>query len=524
MPQMDARLVPVDDADNLARSEVRLSSSDVTLGRAFGNDVVLDDAQVSKSHAALRRDGGRWTVHDLGSSNGTYVNGMQIMKQELAPGDVLELGGCRFTFRAIEPAETRIDIVPESREGKTSILSVRAMQGFDPIGHIHDQMRLRGSYERVRAAFNAVRELIAQQDVRALCLRMLEVTFELVRAETGVVLLLDESGKPQPIATRSIHGDANTRIMVSSTIVERVIRERDAVLANDALVDERFATALSIVRANMRSVMCVPLIDKGRMLGLLHVGNTSHASAFTQDDLELLTGIGAGASVAVGNALLTAQLENEARARENLGRFLSPVVVEQVLQNDVEVARGGAEAEVTVLFADIRGFTSLTERTPAADVVALLNEYFDQMVEIVFRNGGILDKFIGDALMAVWGTPVRSPDDAVRAVAAAREMHDTLESFNAFRRDRGLEPIEIGIGLASGACIAGAIGARRRMDFTVIGDCVNLASRLAGQAVAGQVVSDETTFERAGSPASAKRREPTKVKGKAEAVQTFLLR
>ena len=522
---MDARLVPVDDADNLARAEVLLNgSADVTFGRAFGNVVVLDDAQVSKSHAVLRRDNGRWVIHDLGSSNGTYVNGMQVMKHTLESGDVLELGGCRFTFRPMGPAETRIDIVPESREGKTSILSVRAVQGFDPISHIHDQMRLRAGYERVRAAFNAVRELIALQDVRALCQRMLEVTFELVRAETGVVLLLDEANKPQPIATRSIHGDANTRIMVSSTIVERVIREQDAVLATDALVDERFSTAVSIVRANMRSVMCVPLIEKGRLLGLLHVGNTSQAAAFTQDDLELLTGIGAGASVAVGNALLTVQLENEARARESLGRFLSPNVVEQVLQNDVEVARGGTEAQVTVLFADIRGFTSLTERTPPAQVVALLNEYFDQMVEIVFRHGGTLDKFIGDALMAVWGTPVGHPDDAKRAAAAALEMHETLESFNMFRRDRGQEPVAIGIGLASGACIAGAIGARRRMDFTVIGDCVNLASRLAGQAAPGQVICDEPTFERAGSPKSATKREPTKVKGKAEAVQTFALR
>ncbi|MBC7793222.1 MAG: FHA domain-containing protein [Clostridia bacterium] len=521
---MEARLVPVDDPNNLARTEVPLKGPDVTFGRAFGNVVVLDDAQVSKSHAVLRGENGRWTIHDLGSSNGTYVNGMQVMQHVLEKDDVLELGGCRFTFREVGVQETHIDVVPESREGKTSILSVRAVQGFDPISHIHDQMRLRGSYERVRAAFSAVTELIAFTDVRALCQRMLEVTFEIVRAETGVVLLLDANNTPQPIATRSIHGDANTRIMVSSTIVERVIRERDAVLATDALVDERFAAAASIVRANMRSVMCVPLIEKGRLLGLLHVGNTSHVSAFTQDDLELLTGIGAGASVAVGNALLTHQLENEARARETLGRFLSPVVVEQVLQNDVELERGGAEAQVTVLFADIRGFTSLTERTPAADVVALLNEYFDQMVEIVFRHGGILDKFIGDALMAVWGTPVRNEDDATRAVAAAQEMHETLESFNAFRRDRGLEPVEIGIGLASGSCIAGAIGARRRMDFTVIGDCVNLASRLAGQATAGQIVSDEATFDRAGSPPSAKRREPTKVKGKAEAVQSYLMR
>ncbi|HSI02906.1 MAG TPA: adenylate/guanylate cyclase domain-containing protein, partial [Myxococcota bacterium] len=328
----------------------------------------------------------------------------------------------------------------------------------------------------------------------------------------------------QPIATRSLHGDSAQRVMVSRTVIDRVVKGREAILANDALVDERFSAAMSIVRANMRSVMCVPLVEKGRLLGMLHVGNTSHASAFTNDDLDMLSGLGAGASVAVGNALLSRRLEDESRAREALGRFLSPVVVERVLSNDVELERGGAEAQVTVLFADIRGFTTLSEQTPAAKVVALLNEYFDLMVEIVFRHGGALDKFIGDALMAVWGTPVHSDDDAKHAVAAAAEMHDTLVALNQRRRDRGEEPIAIGIGLASGSCVAGAMGARRRLDFTVIGDCVNLASRLAGAAGPGRIISDETTFKRAGSPATATRLEPAKVKGKAQPVQIFSLR
>ncbi len=522
---MDARLVPIDDSDNLAREEVQLRGADLTLGRAFGNGAVLDDAQVSKTHAVLRLGDGKWTVHDLGSSNGTFVNGMRVMRHTLHPGDVLEVGGCRFTFSL--PAErpsTQLQIVPESREGKTSVLAVNALEAFEPVARIDDTNKLKGNYERVRAAFAAVRELITLTDVRMLCQRMLEVTFDLVRAETGAVLLLDEKGEPQPIATRSIHGDAMTRVLVSRTIIDRVMGSSEAVLARDALADERFSAAMSIVRANMRSVMCVPLIDKGKVMGLLHVGNTSHASAFTEDDLDLLTGIGAGASVAVGNAVLSHQLESEARAREALGRFLSPVVVEQVISNDIEILRGGTHADVTVLFADIRGFTSLTERSEAADVVALLNDYFDQMVEVVFRHDGVLDKFIGDAVLGVWGTPVQSPEDAARAVAAANEMHETLESFNAFRRDRGAEPIAIGIGLASGACVTGAMGARRRMDFTIIGDCVNLASRLAGAAGPGRIISDELTFKRAGSPNSATRLDPAKVKGKAQSVQIFSLR
>jgi adenylate cyclase len=154
-------------------------------------------------------------------------------------------------------------------------------------------------------------------------------------------------------------------------------------------------------------------------------------------------------------------------------------------------------------------------------VVSLLNEYFDQMVEAVFEHGGVLDKYIGDALMAVWGTPVSQPEDASRAVAAACDMQQILVSLNAMRADRGAEPIGVGIGLASGVCVSGAIGARRRMEYTVIGDAVNLASRLAGMAGTGEVLCDEPTFRRAGEPAGSCELPPAQVKGKHRPVAVF---
>jgi adenylate cyclase len=156
-------------------------------------------------------------------------------------------------------------------------------------------------------------------------------------------------------------------------------------------------------------------------------------------------------------------------------------------------------------------------------VVSLLNEYFDQMVEVVFCHGGALDKFIGDALMAVWGMPVASDQDALRAVAAAQEMLSTLESFNMFRADRGEEAVRVGIGLATGSCVVGAIGARRRLDYTVIGDAVNLASRLADVAGPGQIICDAETYTRAGAPADAERLAPQQVKGKDQPVVIYRL-
>jgi adenylate cyclase len=267
--------------------------------------------------------------------------------------------------------------------------------------------------------------------------------------------------------------------------------------------------------------MCVPLASGNRIYGLLHVGNSREVGAFAPPDLELMTGIGAGAGLALSNAFLAHQVKEEARSREFLGRFLSPVVVDQVMTRKIDLRRGGQEVEVTVMFADIRGFTSLTERSRAGDVVALLNEYFDQMVEVVFRHAGVLDKFIGDALMAVWGAPLPEPDDARRALAAAAEMQDTVASYNQVRSDRGEEPIAIGIGLASGKCVSGTIGAHRRVEYTVIGDAVNLASRLAGVATPGQVLCDEETFRRAGSPSTARALAPVQVKGKTRPVPLY---
>jgi adenylate cyclase len=270
--------------------------------------------------------------------------------------------------------------------------------------------------------------------------------------------------------------------------------------------------------------MCVPLLSGDKVYGLLHVGNATQVAAFGQVDLELVSGIGVGGGVALSNAFMTHRLAEEARTRESLGRFLSPVLVDQVMQQNLEIKRGGEERAVTVLFADIRGFTSLTERSKPADVVSLLNEYFDQMVEVVFAYGGVLDKFIGDAVMAVWGTPVAHPDDAHKAVEAAREMQDAINSLNDMRRDRGEDPIGIGVGLASGTCISGAIGARRRMEYTVIGDAVNLASRLAGMAKAGEVLCDETTFKKAGAPKGTRELPAAQVKGKTHPVAVFQVR
>jgi adenylate cyclase len=191
------------------------------------------------------------------------------------------------------------------------------------------------------------------------------------------------------------------------------------------------------------------------------------------------------------------------------------------MDNNLDLRKGGEEKDVTVMFADIRGFTSLTEKLAATEVVGLLNEYFEQMVEVVFHHEGILDKFIGDCIMAVWGTPVQHDDDAIKALAAACDMQGVLRTLNAKRIQNKLRAVQIGIGLASGPCVVGNIGANRRLEYTVIGDAVNLASRLSGEARAGQVVCDDLTFKRSGEPEDIKLKEEIKVKGKERPVPIY---
>lgn len=191
----------------------------------------------------------------------------------------------------------------------------------------------------------------------------------------------------------------------------------------------------------------------------------------------------------------------ERRQREQavslFGRFLNPNVVRQIVEQGATVeSLSGRTSEITVLFSDIRGFTTLSETRPPHEVVALLNRYFDRQVDVVFRHGGTLDKFIGDCIMAFWGAPVGDPAHAEHAVAAALEMQEVLLLFKQEleAENADVTDFEVGIGVHSGPAVVGFIGAQKKLDYTAIGDTVNLASRVEGltKGVARVLVSQET--------------------------------
>ncbi len=180
----------------------------------------------------------------------------------------------------------------------------------------------------------------------------------------------------------------------------------------------------------------------------------------------------------LGGVLVIEDITQEQRLMNTLCRYVAREVAEQVLQDKDKLKLGGTRTEVSILFADIRNFTRISEQMDPEELVNLLNTYFPPMINVIFRYHGMVDKFIGDAILAVFGVPVHRKDDALRAVRAALDIRKEVQAINRDRGRKNLMPIEIGIGITSGEVISGNIGSERRMDFTVIGDPVNLAARL----------------------------------------------
>jgi adenylate cyclase len=267
--------------------------------------------------------------------------------------------------------------------------------------------------------------------------------------------------------------------------------------------------------------MAVPLLHKGEVFGIMMLDSQIATNAFTEKDLQLFQNVANQAAVAIQNSLFAAKLEKEAVTRERFQRLLSPAIAQQVIEGKVEVKKGGEVRNTTVLFSDIRGFTAMSESQDAQAIVDMLNEYFERMVEVIFHHEGTLDKFVGDEIMALFGSPVSHPDDAYRAVKTALEMKGVLAEFNAERRAAGEQEIRIGIGINSGECVAGYLGSSKALEYTVIGDTVNTGSRLCSIAQAGEIIISENTVAAVSEYFEVIELPPTQVKGKSRALKIF---
>ncbi|MHB8709481.1 MAG: adenylate/guanylate cyclase domain-containing protein, partial [Desulfuromonadales bacterium] len=267
--------------------------------------------------------------------------------------------------------------------------------------------------------------------------------------------------------------------------------------------------------------MAIPMVYHDHVNAIVMVGHKKSGQFFGKEDVELLTTLASQGAVALENARLAEQMKREAAVRTSLSRYLSPQVVEGIVKSDLQVNLGGARKVVTVLFSDIRDFTTITEHQPPDQLVRILNEYFTGMADVIFAHQGSLDKYIGDAIVAVFGSLIPLENPETHAAQAAIAMMHRLEELNRRWEERGDFPMHMGIGICTGEVFLGNIGSIERMEFTVIGDTVNMASRLSGVAKGGQIVVTESVQTHLGSALRVEELPPVQVKGKERLHQVY---
>jgi adenylate cyclase len=486
------------------------ASGEVVIGRSPDCQIVLRDFGISRNHArVLVNESGEARIMDLKSKNGTTVNGVQVVEAPLKDGDRITLGKFELTFgKALESKIVLDEGKPLSEEAGTIIRSVgelsKLLTGTGPKAPQDakkapaDVQEIEKSNRILKVLTQVAETLIAVRPVEEVLHQVMDIVFEHMPADRGFLMLEDEAVAdklvPMVVKHRSA-GGSEGRITVSKTITDRVMNDRVSILTSDAMVDPRFGAGDSIRFHGIRSAMCAPLWNKDEVIGIIHVDSPMLTNCFTVNDLDVLTALANYAAVAVERARLNQKIVAEEKKRERLGRFLSPQVANRILAASDHGAELGAPEvrEVSILFADISGFTSMSETMSPSSVALLLNDYLSRMTDVIFKYEGTLDKYIGDAIMAVFGAPLDMPDHATRAIKAALEMQERLAEWNADRKEGPAFRIRIGIN--SGNAVAGEIGSINKKEYTVLGDTVNTASRLeSAVAKPGSVVIGANTL------------------------------
>ena len=499
-----------------------------TLGRHPNNTIQILDRIISKEHAQIiATPDGKFQLRDLGSLNGTYIGGTRAHHQILIDGDEISLGSTRLIYQEQtedDSAIQRVTIAPHAMESHIrQRIAAEADKEFHPEKEIFDEQILRRDYERLRIAHELVRGVGNELDLDKLLQKILDKAFELLQADRGVIMLMDDDGTPVPRVAKQVDGRASEEIVLSNSVINEVIREKTAVLSSDATIDSRFSGAHSIIMQGIRSTMCVPLLHGEELLGIMNLDSQIATSAFGEKDLRIFTGIAGQAAYAIQNARLAFKIEFEARTRAQFERFFSPAMVQQMVEGKLQLDGVGETRQATVMFADIRGFTAMTEKSSALETVELLNDYFEVMVEVLFQYNGTLDKYVGDELMALFGVPVDHPDSALAAVECAIEMQHAMEEFNRTRMAEGLPAVFMGIGINTGEMVYGAIGSSKTLQYTVIGDPVNVAARLCSLAKPNEIICSEDTMRLVSDRIEATALAKVKVKGKELEMSNYLV-
>jgi adenylate cyclase len=510
-----------------------LDKPEIVLGRSPESDLSIDSLTVSRFHARIRK-GPRDTllITDLDSRNKTKVNDVVIKEARLNAGDRIALGDFQLEVRERPEQKVVIDEAPALPAPSETLMrsaeEVRRM--LEAAGSGAEATLLAGaarpaevdqlakSNRILGALMRAGRALIEEDTLQGLLEKVMDLVFETIPAERGMLGLYETDELVPKVVRYRREKRREEKIVIPKAITTKARNEKVSILSTDA--QQEFDGSRSVLSLGIRSAMCVPLWYRGTVIGIIYVDEDRHTGKFTSDDLDLLSALASYAAVAIERQRLTDRIQEEQATRAKLERYHSPGVVERILKGQAGAdVMEMAEHDITVCFTDIVGFTSMSEQMEPRQVGMAINELFTELTECIFRYEGTLDKYIGDCIMAVFGAPVAMEDHAVRCVRAALEMQSALEKLNAEKGDRRMQ---LRVGINSGRAVAGDFGSPKRRDYSVLGDAVNLASRLeSGVSQPGWIVIGENTHEAVKELFECQYLGPQNVKGKKAQVGAY---
>lgn len=481
---------------------------ETSIGRTEGNDIILNHPSVSRRHAKIESRKDAWWIVDLKSTNGVKVNGNVVAEAQVNPGDKILIGSVQLELKPVPSVNFSNESMFDNPQGTVirRISDFNSEFGLDvdkPVPRMPTPTGLKKPEEVSREKIFQVlvqvaKAMLQSDDLNSLLNIVMDMIFKYLPVERGLLILFDENGEPVPKLTKFIDGAEQQDIPISRTILKMVSQQQVALMTSNALEDARLLGGKSIAIHGIRSAMCVPLWNRNRVIGAVQVDSPIHIGRFTEEDLDLLTALANFSAVAIERAQLGEKIEEEKKIRDRMARYHSPAVVDEIVKGIVSAdAQEIRSTEVSILFADISGFTTISETKRPEEVADFLSHFFSCAVESIFAFGGTLDKFIGDAVMAFFGAPIPQDDHADRAVLAGLMLQRLVGDWNSEREKIGLPIVRVRVGINSGPAVVGNVGTEKRVDYTVLGSSVNIASRLeSGVAKPGQVVVSQNTLDR----------------------------
>ena len=529
-----------------------LTKVETNIGRGKDNDIMLVDGTVSRNHAKIIKVDEGFLLIDLGSFNGTKINDLSIQKAVLKDNDQINIGYSKITFSMGEQHYPSIvdsvNILRDSEENKDDQRIVKSsvqsgkqdsknllLKGYTPSPKKSssdsplvnkDITDLEKSNKVLFVLYEISKQLNTITDFNELLKKIMDLIFMIIDADYGFLILKGKDNTEDLIPVIVKYKDETMKRKekptASRSIINKVIHDKVSLLTSNAMQDSRLDYAKSIFLKQIRSAMCVPLWKKEQIIGVIQLWSIRVDNHFNQDDLQLLQTISSQMAMIIEQASLNKQIREEENLRRRLERFHSPQVIDMIIRSGQEAKDDIMEPKdltATILFADIIGFTPLSERMPPREINMLLNQFFSRMTDIIFEYGGTLDKYIGDAIMAVFGAPMEKPGDAERAISAALKMRDELKKM--MEKNPPDKKFGIRIGINTGRVVAGNMGSPKRMDYTVIGDPVNVASRIESIGASNSILIGEATYNAVKGKFKIKKIGARQVKGKKSEIMVY---